>query len=251
MLALSLVVSTLFLVAVLVFPSDFTVEAAKGTVLVFKENEVLESEPKYFDDSVTAVANKRHPSNFLLIDSRDSTVHSFAGEFTDGAGPPCHRRLFETVCAEGSFGVEYGQDCVINNQPCRKGMCIGKSQVSVAQHLEGVGTVKKAVSTLDSFAVLSENGLLVSWGGYWLSPGVSSHGFVDVVSNMNAFAALTSAGTVHTWGVSGAGGSKCRSRSLFPHNYNKGLLEVLASIGRSSETKTRGWSRTHVFNPTW
>ena len=245
MLALSLVVSTLFLVAVLVFPSDFTVEAAKGTVLVFKENEVLESEPKYFDDSVTAVANKRHPSNFLLIDSRDSTVHSFAGEFTDGAGPPCHRRLFETVCAEGSFGVEYGQDCVINNQPCRKGMCIGKSQVSVAQHLEGVGTVKKAVSTLDSFAVLSENGLLVSWGGYWLSPGVSSHGFVDVVSNMNAFAALTSAGTVHTWGVSGAGGSKCRSRSLFPHNYNKGPIRS-AGEHRSFERNKDSWLESYA-----
>ena len=60
-------------------------------------------------------------------------------------------------------------------------------------------SVKNAAATSEAFAVVSGNEQLASWGAFVSETGPTR--FTHVVATFNAFAGLTTDGTVETWGT--------------------------------------------------
>ena len=162
-------------------------------------------------------ANKMHSRSTFARSNTTGGLFEFSGEKGTNGYKPCYRKRSERKCFEGTLGVDFGPDCVYNKQPCRHGLCIGKSETTTASALSEITSYSypfQFASTTDSHAAFGgPSGRLVTWGNYHLDRSPS--GIKQLVSNDYAIAAITNEGELFAWGNSGAGGQFALQSTYF------------------------------------
>ena len=230
----------------------------KGSIFTINKNDgniIFSSKADEFEVTGVEDANKIHANSIYLRAYSKGELYEFSSTNGLNGFKPCKRKGSEFKCTQASLGVDYGDDCILNTHPCRKGLCMGTTREETLAALGNITKLTttgdnidndgnfKLVATLNSHAAYGgPNQELVSWGNFWddeliapsSQPSTSNptrhyrtesylleqkylldNGVKQLISNDYAIAALSKEGYLKTWGISGAGGETCSSINIF------------------------------------
>ena len=155
----------------------------KGSIFTINKNDgniIFSSKADEFEVTGVEDANKMHANSIYLRAYSKGELYEFSSTNGLNGFKPCKRKSSEFKCTQASLGVDYGDDCILNTHPCRKGLCMGTTREETLAALGNITKLTttgdnidndgnfKLVATLNSHAAYGgPNQELVSWGNFW------------------------------------------------------------------------------------